>query len=41
VGAPLAAALPAGTIAALMAVWASVRFQRARWKGATATEPLS
>lgn len=40
-GAPLAAALAAGTITALLAVWASVRFQRARWKGATATEPLS
>jgi hypothetical protein len=41
VGAPLAAALPAGTITALMAIWASIRFRRARRKGATATEPLS
>jgi hypothetical protein len=40
-GAPLGAALSAGTITALLAIWASVRFQRARWKGATATEPLS
>jgi hypothetical protein len=40
-GAPLGAALPAGAITALLAAWASVRFQRARWKGATATEPLS
>lgn len=40
-GAPLAAAFCAGTITALLGVWASVRFQRARWKGATATEPPS
>ena len=40
-GAPLAAALAAGTITALLAVCGSVRFQQARWKGATTTEPLS
>jgi hypothetical protein len=38
-GAPLAAAIPAGTVTALLAVYASTRFQRARWKGATASEP--
>ncbi|MGP4089934.1 hypothetical protein [Streptomyces sp. KR55] len=37
VGAPLAAALPSGAAIGLIMVWASVRFQSARWKGATAT----
>jgi hypothetical protein len=40
-GAPLGGAFPAGTITALLVAWASAPFQRARWKGATATEPLS
>jgi hypothetical protein len=38
-GAPLAAAIPAGAVTALLGVNASLRFQRARWKGAFITEP--
>ena len=33
VGAPLAAALSAGTVTALLAVGGTIRFHRARWKG--------
>jgi hypothetical protein len=39
-GAPLAAAIPAATVTTLLAIRASLRFQHARWKGATATETV-
>ena len=38
-GAPLAAALPVGVVVGLVTVFASVRFQSARWRGSYASEP--
>ncbi|MET7520668.1 hypothetical protein ABZS88_46700 [Streptomyces sp. NPDC005480] len=37
--APLATALPAGVTVGLVSLFASVRFQSARWKGASVTDP--
>lgn len=39
IGAPLVAALPAGAAAGLAALYASVRFQSARWRGSYPSEP--